>query len=87
MNRLVIKKPSWIQAISLVQLLLLFFYLGLNIINIGESGGAALPLLVAFALISVGVLFIQAMSKTIVIHFSLFFFLLQLLYLQSIFFL
>ena len=76
MNRLVIKKPSWIQAISLVQLLLLFFYLGLNIINIGESGGAALPLLVAFSLISVGVLFIQAMSKTIVIHFSLFFFLL-----------
>lgn len=82
MDLLVIKKPSWIQAISLVQILLLFFYLALNITNIGESGGAALPLLVAFALISVAVLFIQGVCKTIVIHFPLLLFLLFIVWIS-----
>ena len=80
MNRIIIKKPNWIQVLSLAQILLLFFYLALNIINVGESGGAALPFLITFSLISVVVLFIQAINKTIAIHLSLFFFLLFIIW-------
>lgn len=81
MNRIVIQKPNILHIVSLIQVLLLFFYLALNIINIGESGGAALPLLAAFFLLSLVVFFIQAMTKTIVIHTYLLFFLLFILWL------
>lgn len=81
MNRLVIKKPSWLQIISLAQILLLLSYLALNIINIGESEGAGLLFLVTFVLLSPIILFIQFISKTIVIHPSLFFLLLFIVWL------
>ena len=74
MNRLVIRKPSWLQVVNLAQILLLLFYLSLNITNIGESSGTGLPLLVLFFILSVTVLFIQSINKNIVIRLHLFFF-------------
>ena len=80
MNQLIIKKPNWLQAVSLTQLLLLFFYLALNIINVGENG-TALPLLAGFVALSGGVFFLYLFSNKIAIRLHFFIFLLFILWL------
>ena len=61
MNQFVIKKPNGLLVVSLIQLLLLFFYFTLNITNVGEMG-TALPLLGGFVALAGGVFFLQLVS-------------------------
>lgn len=73
MNRFVIKKPNGLLVVSLIQLLLLFFYFTLNITNVGEMG-TALPLLDGFVALAGAVFFLQLMKNQISLrqHFVVF---------------
>ena len=79
MNSFVIRKVGWMQSVSLVEILLLFSYLTINIIGVGKSG-LALPLLAAFLVISFSTFFLQALKGYIFIRLHLYFFLLFVLW-------
>lgn len=81
MKRLAFSKPNWLHILSLLQILLLSLYLVLAIINIGENEGGGILLLAAFLLLSFVSLLIQAIKKSLVIRFHLFFVLLFVLWL------
>lgn len=78
MNLFILKKTSVEQLINLVQILLLFSYLTLNIANVGEGGGG-LPLLASFLILATAVLFLQITQNLILLrlHFFIFLMLLQ----------
>lgn len=73
MIQFVIKKPNGLLVVSLIQLLLLFFYFTLNITNVGEMG-TALPLLGGFVALAGGVFFLQLVKSQISLrlHFVVF---------------
>lgn len=73
MNQFVIKKPNGLLVVSLIQLLLLFFYFTLNITNVGEMG-TALPLLGGFVALAGGVFVLQLVKNQISLrlHFVVF---------------
>lgn len=80
MNLVKLKKSSIDRLLGLVQILLLFYYLALNVINVGEMG-VALPLLIGFIGLGFCRLFLQSTYQSLAVSFHFFILLMFLIWL------